>query len=132
MTRIGQQLSKVSTRTLASKLNISRFPVLNAYGQLLAEGYFESRVGAVTVVSSPPPDQVTTCEPSCAQPATISSGQPGRHSTVIGGWPNIISMLRSTGNNKLRAIWSTFDRHRGMVSLSGDCYFNIRATSDGF
>ncbi len=31
-----------STRMLASELSISRMPVLNAYAQLLAEGYFES------------------------------------------------------------------------------------------
>ena len=41
-----------STRVLATELGVSRFPVLNAYAQLLAEGYFESRVGAGTVVSS--------------------------------------------------------------------------------
>ena len=44
----GQQIP--STRTLASELGISRIPILNAYGQLLAEGYFEARVGAGTFV----------------------------------------------------------------------------------
>ena len=48
-----------STRTLASELGVSRIPVLNAYAQLLAEGYFESRVGAGTVVSITLPDQIT-------------------------------------------------------------------------
>lgn len=47
--RPGQRIP--STRALASELGISRFPVLNAYAQLLAEGYFESRVGAGTVIS---------------------------------------------------------------------------------
>lgn len=47
-----------STRTLASELGISRIPVLNAYAQLLAEGYFESRVGSGTVISSTLPDQI--------------------------------------------------------------------------
>jgi GntR family transcriptional regulator/MocR family aminotransferase len=47
-----------STRTLASELGVSRIPVLNAYSQLLAEGYFESRVGAGTVVSKTLPDQI--------------------------------------------------------------------------
>jgi GntR family transcriptional regulator / MocR family aminotransferase len=45
----GQRIP--STRMLASELGISRTPVLNAYEQLLAEGYFESRVGSGTVVS---------------------------------------------------------------------------------
>jgi GntR family transcriptional regulator/MocR family aminotransferase len=54
--RPGQRVP--STRTLASELGISRIPCLNAYAQLLAEGYFESRIGAGTVVSRSLPDQV--------------------------------------------------------------------------
>ncbi|HUB18331.1 MAG TPA: PLP-dependent aminotransferase family protein [Acidobacteriaceae bacterium] len=46
----GQQVP--SSRALAAELAISRFPVLDAYAQLLAEGYFESRVGAGTFVSA--------------------------------------------------------------------------------
>src|SRR5438045_3022973 len=52
--RAGQQIP--STRTLAAELRISRIPVLTAYAQLLAEGYFESRVGAGTFVCSSLPD----------------------------------------------------------------------------
>lgn len=50
----GQQVP--STRALASELGISRIPVLNAYSQLLAEGYFESRSGSGTFVSSAMPE----------------------------------------------------------------------------
>jgi GntR family transcriptional regulator / MocR family aminotransferase len=57
-----------STRVLASELRVSRFPVLNAYSQLLAEGYFESRVGAGTVVSSLLPDQPTVSGPTVSGP----------------------------------------------------------------
>jgi GntR family transcriptional regulator / MocR family aminotransferase len=46
----GQQVP--SSRSLAAELEISRFPVLDAYAQLLAEGYFETRVGAGTFVSA--------------------------------------------------------------------------------
>jgi GntR family transcriptional regulator/MocR family aminotransferase len=46
----GQQVP--SSRSLATELEISRFPVLDAYAQLLAEGYFETRVGAGTFVSA--------------------------------------------------------------------------------
>jgi GntR family transcriptional regulator / MocR family aminotransferase len=53
--RAGQQIP--STRELATELRISRIPVLNAYAQLLAEGYFESRVGSGTFVSSSLPDR---------------------------------------------------------------------------
>lgn len=52
-----------SSRALASELGVSRFPVLNAYAQLLAEGYLESRVGAGTVVSSSLPQQPRLCAP---------------------------------------------------------------------
>ena len=48
--RAGQQVP--SSRALAAELAISRFPVLDAYGQLLAEGFFESRVGAGTFVAA--------------------------------------------------------------------------------
>jgi GntR family transcriptional regulator / MocR family aminotransferase len=60
--RPGQRIP--STRVLASELGVSRFPVLNAYAQLLAEGYLESRVGAGTVVSSSIPDQLTSSAPT--------------------------------------------------------------------
>src|SRR6202041_2041349 len=57
-----------STRVLASELGVSRFPVLNAHAQLMAEGYFESRVGAGTVVSSLLPEQLTSSEPTSSGP----------------------------------------------------------------
>src|SRR5215471_4710126 len=53
-----------SSRGLAFELGVSRFPVLNAYAQLLAEGYLESHVGAGTVVSSSLPDDLTTTPPA--------------------------------------------------------------------
>ena len=46
----GQQVP--SSRQLAVELKVSRIPVLNAYAQLLAEGYFEARTGAGTFVSN--------------------------------------------------------------------------------
>lgn len=46
-----------STRQLADELRVSRFPILNAYAQLLAEGYFESRVGAGTYIASSFPEE---------------------------------------------------------------------------
>lgn len=47
--RAGQRVP--STRVLAAELGISRIPVMSAYAQLLAEGYFESRIGSGTIVS---------------------------------------------------------------------------------
>ena len=63
-----------SSRVLASELTVSRFPVLNAYAQLLAEGYFMSRVGAGTVVSTLLPDQLPSSVSSVTRPAVIRSG----------------------------------------------------------
>jgi GntR family transcriptional regulator / MocR family aminotransferase len=60
--RSGQRVP--STRVLAEELGVSRIPVLNAYAQLLAEGYFESRVGSGTVVSRSLPDQPGLAKPS--------------------------------------------------------------------
>jgi GntR family transcriptional regulator/MocR family aminotransferase len=52
--RGGQRLP--STRALAAELGISRLPVLNAFEQLLAEGYFETRKGSGTFVAHAFPD----------------------------------------------------------------------------
>src|SRR5215472_11279836 len=48
--RSGQRLP--STRTLAADLGISRIPVLSAFEQLIAEGYFETRRGSGTFVAA--------------------------------------------------------------------------------
>src|ERR1700689_3468952 len=60
----GQQVP--SSRALATELAISRFPVLDAYSQLLAEGYFESRVGAGTFVSASLPQTTSQTPPPTA------------------------------------------------------------------
>jgi len=61
-----------STRVLAIELGISRIPILNAYAQLLAEGYFESRVGAGTIVSRSLPDQVIRSQSRVRRPIGVS------------------------------------------------------------
>ena len=70
--RPGQRVP--SSRTLSVELGISRIPVLNAYAQLLAEGYFESRKGAGTFVSESLPESLTICE---RQDATAHTGEFG-------------------------------------------------------
>jgi GntR family transcriptional regulator/MocR family aminotransferase len=61
--RPGQRVP--STRGLAAELKISRIPVLNAYEQLLAEGYFETFVGAGTCVARSIPDD--TLDPAAVK-----------------------------------------------------------------
>ena len=47
-----------STRQLAEQLGISRMTVVNAYEQLLAEGYVEGRTGAGTFVAAKLPEEM--------------------------------------------------------------------------
>jgi GntR family transcriptional regulator/MocR family aminotransferase len=85
--RSGQQIP--STRSLASELGVSRFPVLNAYAQLLAEGYFESRIGAGTIVSTSLPEQVHPVRPgtlrrTASADASFSGPRPtSRRSSIL-------------------------------------------------
>src|SRR6516164_3107251 len=68
----GQQVP--STRALAAELKISRIPVLTAYAQLLAEGYFEAHTGAGTFVCRSLPDQFERSDRGPARATPIRSG----------------------------------------------------------
>jgi GntR family transcriptional regulator/MocR family aminotransferase len=59
--RTGARLP--STRTLAGDLGVSRNTVLAAFGQLLAEGYLEGRVGAGTTVAQTLPEALLRARP---------------------------------------------------------------------
>jgi GntR family transcriptional regulator / MocR family aminotransferase len=62
-----------STRVLAGDLETSRNTVLAAFGQLLAEGYLEGRVGAGTTVARTLPETLLRARPEAA-----STDAPGR------------------------------------------------------
>lgn len=51
-----------ATRQLAKKLGVSRMTIVNAYDQLLAEGYIEGRTGAGTYVASTLPEVMLRVE----------------------------------------------------------------------
>jgi GntR family transcriptional regulator/MocR family aminotransferase len=70
--RAGQRI--LSSREFASELRVSRFPVLNAYAQLLAEGYLESRVGAGTYVSVSLPEQQMSVDMPTGRVSQAPSG----------------------------------------------------------
>jgi GntR family transcriptional regulator/MocR family aminotransferase len=70
--RGGQRLP--STRTLAAELRISRIPVLNAFEQLLAEGYFESRRGSGTFVARTLPGDTPAAKRAAARQAVKGPG----------------------------------------------------------
>src|SRR6202167_1512393 len=74
--RPGQRVP--STRNLAAELKISRIPVLNAYEQLLAEGYFETFMGAGTCVArSIPDDAQRPAAEKARKGSQQSEGKPG-------------------------------------------------------
>jgi GntR family transcriptional regulator/MocR family aminotransferase len=79
--RPGQRLP--STRTLAADLNVSRIPVLNAFEQLLAEGYLEAKTGVGTFVAgSLPEDTLTPGRRPVARHAAL--GRVARPSRTLG------------------------------------------------
>ena len=65
----GQQIP--STRVLAGELGISRIPILDAYAQLLAEGYIESRSGAGTFVAISLSDRSLSARPVVASVVNV-------------------------------------------------------------
>jgi len=77
--RSGQRIP--STRALAAELEISRFPVLAAYEQLLHEGYLAGRIGAGTFVSGTLPDDAL--RPVAGARASGRSAQAARQARPV-------------------------------------------------
>lgn len=72
--RAGQRVP--SSRAMSVELNVSRVTILNAFAQLLAEGYFETRRGAGTFVSHALPEQLLQCKrPIAARPQKASGSR---------------------------------------------------------
>ncbi|MBX7187909.1 MAG: PLP-dependent aminotransferase family protein [Vicinamibacteria bacterium] len=94
--RPGQRMP--STRGLADELGLSRIPVLNAFEQLIAEGYLQARAGAGTYVSSALPPQRSDGGPA---PSGLSGragrGRGRRVSRVSVRLPASQPWLRGTG-----------------------------------
>jgi GntR family transcriptional regulator/MocR family aminotransferase len=100
--RPGQQIP--SSRELAIEIKVSRFPVLHAYAQLLAEGYFESRRGAGTFVSHSLPEQLMSVERKVTPSALVPCGSRpiARRS----------SLLPTFEGSPSRAGWGAFGVHQ--------------------
>jgi GntR family transcriptional regulator / MocR family aminotransferase len=97
--RPGQRVP--STRGLAIELGLSRIPVIGAYAQLIAEGYFQSRTGAGTAVSSLLPDQRVSPEPFSVRSAKVRRA----HLPIVAEWPSIpVSIETLPGNRE----WGAF------------------------
>jgi GntR family transcriptional regulator / MocR family aminotransferase len=63
-----------SSRELAIDLRVSRIPVLNAYAQLLAEGFIESRKGVGTFVCTELPGEQLSRPPSTGREIRVPHG----------------------------------------------------------
>jgi len=70
--RPGQQVP--SSRDFATGIQISRFPVLHAYAQLVAEGYFETRIGSGTFVAASLPEQLISVKQTLHQTTNLPPG----------------------------------------------------------
>jgi GntR family transcriptional regulator / MocR family aminotransferase len=79
--RPGQRVP--STRSLSSELGVSRIPVLSAYAQLIAEGYFQSRTGAGTTISLSLPEH--NLLPARGGERSVTG--PSRHVRALGQSP---------------------------------------------
>jgi len=73
-----------STRILARELHVSRNTVLNAFEQLLAEGYVEGQTGSGTYVSHVLPDDLLRVQalPAAQSPAAANRRLSGRGSLL--------------------------------------------------
>src|SRR5262249_38384580 len=62
-----------ATRGLARELSVWRNTVLNAYEQLLAEGYLEGKIGSGTYVHRTLPEEMTQVRPSSERARPLPS-----------------------------------------------------------
>jgi len=74
--RAGARLP--STRSLARELGVSRNTVINAFEQLLAEGYLEGKKGSGTFVAGSLPDDLLRVRANAAR----TKGRPRRMRTI--------------------------------------------------
>ena len=73
--RAGQRVP--STRAISVEVGVSRVTILDAYEQLLAEGYCETRKGAGTYIRHSLPDHLTQCRrPINLGPSKTSGPRP--------------------------------------------------------
>ena len=77
------------TRALAAELGVARNTVVNAFEQLLAEGYIEGKVGSGTYVSHALPDDMLQTRAKTSPPTrTLSSSAPlSKRGTIIAATP---------------------------------------------
>lgn len=100
--RPGERLPP--TRVLATNLSLARNTVLEAYEQLIAEGYLAARHGSGTYVAPDLPDRAFRAETIPNRPASQLEGQPPRlsdfaHRLLADGIPTTIDQETQTPSN---------------------------------
>ncbi|HEX8749372.1 MAG TPA: PLP-dependent aminotransferase family protein [Pyrinomonadaceae bacterium] len=97
----GRQLP--ASRLLAKQLGVSRMTVVNAYEQLLAEGYLEGRIGAGTFVAAHLPEEFLQAS--------------GFKRLELQEKPSTRKVLLSAYGTKLAQSSKTILRHHGATAL---------------
>jgi GntR family transcriptional regulator/MocR family aminotransferase len=88
-----------ATRTLARELDVSRNTILDAYAQLLAEGYVEGKIGSGTYVNTALPDELLQVHAKTATPPrAIAHRDPSRRGALLAATP--VSISRDDGRPK--------------------------------
>ncbi len=80
------QMRLPSTRSLAQQLGVSRMTVVNAYEQLLAEGYIKGKTGAGTFVASVLPEQLLQTGDAVPHQSAASHARPPHSLSKRGKW----------------------------------------------
>jgi GntR family transcriptional regulator/MocR family aminotransferase len=86
-----------ASRSLAEQLGVARMTVINAYEQLLAEGYLEGRAGAGTYVASHLPEEFLQI-PRAGEASKTRTPPPRKPNLSAYGaqlWPKSGALLRS-------------------------------------
>lgn len=87
-----------ATRTLAQELGLSRNTVLNAFEQLLAEGYLEARVGDGTYVADNLPDEYLSVDaPRYILPSTNTERGLSKRGELLARTPVTLKRPRGIG-----------------------------------
>lgn len=81
--KAGERLP--SSRSLASDLSVARITVTEAYDQLTAEGYLETKTGAGTFVTDYVPDHLGTVQAGAA--STPTNTMPEKRAPLSSGMP---------------------------------------------
>jgi GntR family transcriptional regulator/MocR family aminotransferase len=107
--RLKKGFKLPSTRSLADELNVSRNTVLNAYDQLLAEGYLESVEASGTFVASVLPESLQAPEaavkPLPRQPVSLAQARLSKIAEALGSSPSMQApRAQRLGDRGMRAF----------------------------